>query len=80
MLGNSIQYEIYLSKLMKKLYDTPIRAIRKNCLDCSNNQFKDVKLCTVISCPLYPYRMGTRPSNETKDTLKQLYEEKPEIA
>jgi hypothetical protein len=40
---------------------TPIKAIRAKCLDCSCNQFKEVVLCTVTKCSLYPYRMGKRP-------------------
>ena len=56
---------------MAKLYDRPLKAIRKNCLECSSSP-KEVRLCPVIKCPLYPYRMGTRPSQETLDTLKRF--------
>jgi len=57
-----------------KLYDTPIKAIRKKCLDCSNSQTKEVRLCPVVECALYPYRMGKRPSEETIDALKDNLE------
>ncbi|MFA4828431.1 MAG: hypothetical protein WC855_13270 [Thermodesulfovibrionales bacterium] len=40
---------------------TPVKAIRAKCLDCCCNQTKEVKLCPVKNCALYPYRMGTRP-------------------
>lgn len=60
-----------------KLYDTPIKAIRKNCLDCTCNQPKEIRLCPIIECPLYPYRMGSRPDQATIDTLKKNHEEKP---
>ena len=63
---------------MDKLYDTPIKAIRKKCLDCSCFQPKEVRLCPVIDCACYPYRMGTRPSKATLDTMKAFYEENPE--
>lgn len=43
---------------------TPIKAIRKKCLNCVNGQPKEVKLCTIKNCPLYAYRMGHRPKNE----------------
>lgn len=33
-------------------------AIRKKCIDCSGSQPKEVRLCTVKSCELWPYRMG----------------------
>jgi hypothetical protein len=64
---------------MDKLYDRPLKAIRKNCLECSGSP-KEVRLCPVIKCPLYAYRMGTRPSQETLDTLEAFYEENPELA
>ena len=60
---------------MAKLYDTPVKAIRKKCLDCSYWQPKEVRLCVVIDCPIYPYRLGHRPDEKT---LKEFYEEKPE--
>lgn len=41
---------------------TPIKAIRKKCLQCSNDQPKEVKECPIKTCPLYPYRIGRRPS------------------
>jgi hypothetical protein len=40
---------------------TPMKAIRAKCLDCSCQQPKEVRLCTVKQCPLYPFRMGKRP-------------------
>jgi hypothetical protein len=37
---------------------TRAKAIRAKCLDCSNHRFKEVRLCPVIDCPLWPYRHG----------------------
>ena len=63
---------------MAKLYDTPVKAMRKKCLDCTCYQLKEIRLCPVVNCPLYPYRMGTRPSQATIDTLIEFYSENPE--
>ena len=63
---------------MDKLFETPIKAMRKMCLQCTLNQPKEIRLCTVIDCACYPYRMGTRPSKATLDTMKAFYEENPE--
>jgi len=41
---------------------TPIQAIRAKCLDCSYGQPKEVRLCPVKNCPLWPYRLGRRPA------------------
>ena len=65
---------------MDKLYDTPIKAIRKKCLDCTCNQPKEIRLCRIIDCPLYPYRMGRRPDEATLDTMNKFYSENPEPA
>ena len=40
---------------------TPIKAIRAKCMDCSCNQPKEIRQCPVITCALWPYRMGKRP-------------------
>ena len=63
---------------MDKLFETPIKAIRKMCLQCTINQPKEIRLCTVIDCACYAYRMGTRPSKATLDTMEAFYEENPE--
>ncbi len=59
-----------------RLIRTPIKTIRKKCLDCTGGQYKQVRYCTVFSCPLYPYRMGKRPTQSTLESIKQYYEEK----
>lgn len=43
---------------------TPIKAIRLKCLECSAYQVKEVRECSVSTCPLYIYRMGHRPKDE----------------
>ena len=63
---------------MDKVYDTPLKAIRKKCLDCSYYQTKEVRECTCIDCPIYPYRFGRRPSKAIVDTIKQFHEENVE--
>ena len=46
-----------------KLY-TPVKAIRRKCLDCCCGSSKEVGLCTVVTCSLYPYRFGKNPSRK----------------
>ena len=65
---------------MDILFDTPIKAIRKHCIECSNYQLKEVRDCTCIECPLYAYRMGTRPSQDTIDRLKDNYQKNHKLA
>jgi hypothetical protein len=54
-----------------KIY-TPLRAIRKNCIQCSGDNVAEVRLCTVEECPLFPWRFGKRPSTVIKDAKKKL--------
>ena len=40
---------------------TPLKAIRAKCMDCCCGQAKEIKLCNMRECPLFPYRAGRRP-------------------
>jgi hypothetical protein len=40
---------------------TPMKAIRRKCLDCCCGSSREVSLCPVHSCSLHPYRFGKRP-------------------
>ena len=63
---------------MKKLVKTPIKAIREKCLDCTAGSRKEIRLCTVVQCALYPYRFGKRPTQAIVDTIKDYYEKNTE--
>ena len=65
---------------MVKHRKTPIQSIREKCLDCCCGSHKEIRLCPVTDCALYPYRMGRRPDQATLDALKAFYEENPELA
>lgn len=43
---------------------TPIKAIRKHCLDCSGGSVAEVRNCIVTDCPLYQYRLGKNPNRK----------------
>jgi hypothetical protein len=34
------------------------RAIKIKCLDCSGDSKKDVTVCQIVACPLWPFRFG----------------------
>lgn len=50
---------------------TPMKAIRKKCLECSGGSYQEVSLCPIKTCTLYAYRSGHRPTDE------QEHEESP---
>jgi len=37
---------------------TPLKAIRAKCMECSNGQPNEVKLCPIPDCSLYGLRFG----------------------
>jgi hypothetical protein len=39
---------------------TPMKAIRKNCLECVGWVTKEVDACEIELCPLYHFRSGKR--------------------
>lgn len=49
----------------KKL--TPTKAIRQNCIECCCGDKNEVKLCPVVNCPLYPFRLGHNPNVKKKE-------------
>lgn len=51
---------------MKSNRLTRQKAIRQKCLDCSNYQPKEVRLCPVLECPLWRYRLGYEDKNSLK--------------
>ena len=59
-------------------YNTPIKSIRKKCLDCTAGSRKEIRLCTVVQCALYPYRFGKRPTKAIVDTINLYYEKNSE--
>ena len=40
---------------------SPLRALRLKCLDCCNDSTQEVRLCTAVDCPSWPFRMGKNP-------------------
>ena len=51
---------------------SPLKAVRKYCLWCCNDQFNVIELCTVKTCSLYPLRFGKKPKNTRIRVLKSI--------
>lgn len=47
---------------------TPMKAIRKKCVECCGGSFAEVTQCLVKTCALYAYRSGHRPKDEEEPT------------
>ncbi len=45
---------------------TPMKAIRKNCLECVGWQYSEVAKCEIDTCCFYQYRFGSKPDQKGK--------------
>lgn len=54
--------------------NTPLKAIRMKCLDCSCYELKEIRECIIVNCPLYIYRDGKNP-NLKRDLTPEKQEE-----
>lgn len=54
---------------------TPMKAIRKKCLDCVCGSANEVRLCPDETCPLWIYRSGHRPKNMIEEESDEIPEE-----
>jgi len=39
----------------------PLRAIRRNCLECVGGSWRLVETCASKTCNMYPFRFGSNP-------------------
>ena len=53
---------------------TPLKAIRLHCMGCAGGSLKEVALCMVTTCPLWPYRFGGRKRSRKIVAEEQLLE------
>lgn len=60
-------YKTDYAAVIKRYEDkvkNPLTAIRARCIQCTNGQVGEVKLCATKSCALWPFRMGENPFNK----------------
>ena len=52
-----------------------LRAVRAKCLECSAGSPKEVDLCPVTDCSLYPFRYGKNPFRAKREMSDKQREE-----
>lgn len=50
---------------------TPMKAIKSKCVDCCGGSTREVKECTVESCPLFFYRLGKNPNRTPRKMTEE---------
>ena len=62
---------------------TPLKAIKKHCLECSGYEKKQVRECVGSDCVLFPYRLGSNPNRQgctmKKNTASKACFEKADV-
>jgi hypothetical protein len=56
---------------------TPLKAVRKKCLECSGDKPSLVRRCDSQGCPLYVYRLGKNFKRAGIGGRKALFTPKP---
>jgi hypothetical protein len=51
---------------------TPLKAIRRKCIECSGNSVKNVASCDITDCDLHPYRFGKNPKRKGVGNVKNI--------
>ena len=61
-LVGKLPKEVPLEILQQKFStQSPLKALRARCLECCCSEVVEVRKCTAISCPAWPFRMGINP-------------------
>lgn len=63
-----------MSSPIKKV--TPLKAIRRKCLDCSAGQPSEVRRCVITDCVLFTYRFGRNPKRKGVGGMEAVLEKK----
>lgn len=59
---------------MKKPRQSPLKSIRKFCLECCGGKPKSVRFCHDTNCSLWPLRFGKYPRTHIRKYGKQAAE------
>ena len=52
------------------------KAIKEHCLDCAGESDKELGLCPLFDCPLWPYRMGNDPKSKSYQNRMSGYKKR----
>ncbi|UVC08258.1 hypothetical protein IHQ71_24405 [Rhizobium sp. TH2] len=50
--------------------ESPIKAIRAKCIDCSGDNVAEARKCVAVNCALWPFRMGSNPFHRSSTSSK----------
>jgi hypothetical protein len=53
-----------------RIGNSPLRAIRSQCVECMGGMVKEIAICPTKCCSLYRFRMGKMPKAGEKQILE----------
>jgi hypothetical protein len=54
-----------------ELQESPAKAIRSKCIDCSGGNAAEARKCVAVNCALWPFRMGSNPFHASSMSSKR---------
>lgn len=51
--------------------ESPSKAVRAKCIDCSGGNATEVRKCVTIHCALWPFRMGVNPFHASSASARR---------
>ena len=59
--------------------ESPLKVIRRNCVECSGGSFREVKFCRAFDCQMWKFRFGVRPETAERKHPELLDPESVEL-
>lgn len=69
--GKSQHYEPLPVKRDGSPETDPLKYIRTKCIDCSGGSAKEVEMCPIKECALYPMRLGKNPFRKRRSLTEE---------
>ena len=60
-----------MENIIEEYIQSPLKAIRANCLQCVGGSSNEVRLCTSKTCYLYPFRFGKNPYAKKRELTEE---------
>ena len=58
-------------KPIEEYIQSPLKAIRANCLQCVGGSAYEVRTCTAKNCYLFPFRFGKNPYTKKREMTEE---------
>lgn len=60
-----------MANIIEEYIQSPLKAIRANCLQCVGGSAYEVRTCTAKNCYLFPFRFGKNPYTKKREMTEE---------